>query len=79
MSLIEIDSKTKVLVSKGKNKLTWQEKFRRNVYRLNYANAIHNKVQNEDPILEDKKSQGAVSIISLIKDNKAMTPYLIKR
>jgi hypothetical protein len=50
MSIIEVDSKPipKGLISSSR--LTWQQKFRRNLYQSNYLNIIQNI--NDEPNIE---------------------------
>lgn len=66
MSIIEVDKRPPLKVGKSKHKQTWQQRFRKSIYRNNYARTIPN-TEFDDPILEDNKSQGIVTLINLIK------------
>lgn len=52
------------------NKLSWQRRFKINLYKINFADNIKNRVETT-PLLEDHKNQAVNAIVGLINDGRS--------
>lgn len=68
MSIIEIDQR-KFPGLAPRARLSWQHRFRRNLYQANYARAVQ-PAPELDLLAEDRKNQAVVNLVRFIGESR---------